>query len=120
MAEGRKRAVKNRVRFGRLYKLGNARHSHGLRPVKPVAIVLTYGVDRPNISRLPASRDAHFSMRRRTGPRRFGFGAGGGRMIPAASRASRTSCRMTSRTLAVSMSRASSSIGCGRDHFRCS
>jgi hypothetical protein len=35
------------------------------------------------------------------GPRRFGIGAGGGRIIPAASRASRTSSRMTLQTLAV-------------------
>jgi hypothetical protein len=44
------------------YKLGNARPSPGLRPVKPVAIARTCGIDRAPICRLPVGRDAHLSI----------------------------------------------------------
>jgi hypothetical protein len=64
---------------------------------------------------------AYFSTRRKGGCRRFGLGGGGGgRMIPASSKSSRTCSLIKSRTLAEAISRASSSTGCGLDHFRCS
>jgi hypothetical protein len=64
---------------------------------------------------------SYFSTRRKAGCRRFGVGGdGGGRMIPASSKSSRTCSLIKSRTLAEAISRASSSTGCGLDHCRCS
>jgi hypothetical protein len=82
------------------------------------------GRDRRPWGRLnsPACKSGQGSLVDETqrGSGRFGFGAGGGRIMPAASRAPRTSSRITLPTLAVSMSRASSYTGCGCDHLRCS